>query len=147
MLRSRQGVVSWRPWLTKAKEPMNSKSKQLLTILAGSLAGWLIVFLVVAFPIFHLAFKFPIAKIASYLSICCAVQVAISPWFIYARRTPQRPEGRVTHRLIAVTLFATTITLLFLYYIGRSRPEDPATLQSALIAMGEQSYSRSSTLS
>jgi FtsH-binding integral membrane protein len=83
-----------------------------------------------------LAFKVSIAKIASYLSICCAIQVAISPWFIYARRTPQRPEGRVTHRLIAVTLFTTTITLLFLSYIGRSRPEDPATLQSALIAMG-----------
>ena len=116
---------------------MNSKSKQLLIILAGSLAGWLVVFLVVGLPIFHLAFKVSIAKIASYLSICCAIQVAISPWFIYARRTPQRPEGRVTHRLIAVTLFATTITLLFfLSYIGRSRPEDPATLQSALIAMG-----------
>jgi len=45
-----------------------SNSKRLLIILVGSIAGWLAVFLVVGFPVFHLGFKVPIATIASYLA-------------------------------------------------------------------------------
>lgn len=125
---------------------MNSKPKQLLIILLGSLAGWLVVFLLLGFPVFHLALKIPIAKIASYLGACCAVQVVISPWFIYARKIPQRPEGRVTHRLIAVTVFATTISMLLFYCLRRSFPKDPGARQFTSIGMGVTAVSSISYL-
>lgn len=121
--------------ITDRENPI-SNSKLLLTIVVGSTAGWSVVFLVVGFPIFHLVFKVPIATIASYLGTCCAVQVAISPWLIYARKIPQRPEGRVTHLVIAVTVFVTTISMLFFYYIRRGLPEDPDARQFTSIGMG-----------
>jgi hypothetical protein len=116
--------------------PSNLGHPPLLTILVGSIAGWLVVFLLLGFPIFHLGFKVPIATIASYVGICCAVQLAITPWLFYARQTPQRPDGRVVHRTVAVTVFVATITMLFFYYLRRSRPDDLATHQFTSIGMG-----------
>ena len=98
--------------------------------------GSAIAFLLVGFPIFHLGFRVPIAKIASYIGACCAVQLTITPWLFYARRTPQRPDGRVVHRTAAATVFVTTITMLFFYYLRRSRPEDLPTLEFTSTAMG-----------
>jgi len=110
--------------------------RHVLTAFMGSITGWLIVFLVLGFPIFHLGFKVPVARIASYVSICCATQLVITPWLFYARKTPQRPEGRFTHRIIALTAFTTAVSVLFFYYLRRSRPEDPSTREFTLIGMG-----------
>jgi hypothetical protein len=123
--------------ITNGKGTAVSNPKRLLTLLVGSIAGWLTIFLVVGLPIFYAGFKVPISKIASFVGICCAIQVAVfAPWLFSASITPQRPEGRFTHRIIATTVFTTTVSILFFYYLRRSRPEDPATREFTLICMG-----------
>jgi len=111
-------------------------SNRLWIVLIGSIPGWAIVFLLVGLPIFHLGFRVPIAKIASFIGISYAVQIAITPWLFYARRTPQHPDGRIVHRAVAVSVFMATISLLFFYTLRRSRPDDLATHQFTSIAMG-----------
>jgi hypothetical protein len=113
-----------------------SNSKRLWVALIGSTAGWTMVFLVVGLPIFHLGFKVSIATIASYMGICCAVQLGIVAWLLYVSKQPQRPDNWVVHRTVATTVFVTTVGLLFFYYIRRSRPGDPATHQFTSIGYG-----------
>lgn len=114
-----------------------SNPKRLLTLLVGSIVGWLTIFLVVGLPVFYAGFKVPISKIASFVGICCAIQVVVfAPWLFSASITPQRPEGRFTHRIITTTVFTTAVSILFFHYLRRSRPEDPATREFTLICMG-----------
>jgi hypothetical protein len=95
------------------------------------------IFVVVGLPVFYAGFKVPISKIASFVGICCAIQVVVfAPWLLSARITPQRSEGSFTHRLIVTTVFTTAVTILFFYYLRRSRPEDPGTREFTLISMG-----------
>ncbi len=121
---------------------MNLDSKRLrflLTALIATIVVWLIIFLVVGLPIAHLFFKIPVAMVASWMSICCAVQVAICPWLFYSRRTPDHPEGRITHRRLAVAVFSTTISVVFFFYLRHSRPTDSATREFSSIGMGVSS--------
>jgi hypothetical protein len=45
-------------------------------------------------------------------------------------------SSRVRYLTIATTAFVTTISILFLYYLRRSRPEDPSTRKLTSILMG-----------
>lgn len=89
-----------------------STAKRRLYALIGCIAGWGTVFLVVGFPIFHLHFKVSIAAIASYLGICCVVQMAAFEWLFYAKKTAQHPDDWIFHRTVSSTVFVTTISLL-----------------------------------
>jgi hypothetical protein len=104
--------------------------------LIGSVLGWGIVFLVIGLPIFHLGFRVPISTIASYLGICSLIQLAITPWFYYGRKTPQRPEGRPVHLTLAATVGVATMTVLFCFYLRLSRPDDLAIHKFTSIMMG-----------
>jgi hypothetical protein len=112
-----------------------SPAERLLYGLIGCVIGWGILFLAVGFPVFHLHFKVPIATIASYASICCVVQVAVLAWLLYMRKTVQRPDAWIFYRTVAVTVLATTIPMLFFYYLRRGRP-DPDTREFTSIGMG-----------
>ena len=112
-----------------------STAKRRLYVLIGCITGWGILFLVAGFPIFHLHFKVPIATILSYASICCVVQMAVFEWLFYARKRAQDLNAWIFHRTVATTVFVTTISLLFFYYLRRDRP-DPTTREFTSIGMG-----------
>jgi len=94
------------------------------------------VFSVIIFPIIYWWLRLPNAKIAGYLGVCCVVQLASSLWLFYARKTPQRPDGRIVHRTAAVTFHWATVSMLFFYYLRDSRPQDPAAREFTSIGMG-----------
>lgn len=112
-----------------------STAKRLLTILIGSIIGQGVLFLIVGFPIFHLQLKVSLATIASYLGICCVVQIVVFEWLFYARAKAQDPESWIFHRTIATTVLVATVSLLFFYYLRRGRP-DPDTREFTTIGMG-----------
>jgi hypothetical protein len=112
-----------------------STAKRRLTLLIGSIIGWGFVFLIVGFPVFHLQFKASVATIASYVGICCVVQIVVIEWLFYARAKTQDPEGWIFHRKIATSVLMATASLLFFYYLRRGRP-DPDTREFTSICMG-----------
>src|ERR1700687_4693681 len=69
---------------------------------AGALFSWLMMFLLLGLPIFHLWLKIPTPTIAMVTGICCATQLAATPWLFSARATRQNPSGRIARRGIAV---------------------------------------------
>jgi len=79
---------------------------------------WLMIFLIWGL-LFHLWFKVPVAKIASFAGICCAVQLAVTPWLYSARATRQNPSGRITQRVVAIVILFSVTGLLFFYYLHR----------------------------
>lgn len=84
---------------------------------AGALFTWLMIFLIWGLLLFHLWLKIPTARIAAYTGICCAMQLAITPWLFSARSTRQNPKGLVTRRAGALIVLFLGITLLLLSYI------------------------------
>jgi hypothetical protein len=113
-----------------------SNAKRVWAALIGSTAGWGMLFLVLGLPVFHLGFKVPIATIASFVGICCAVQLGIVGWLMYVRNKPSSAQSWDVHRAVATAVFFTTISLLFFYFIRRSRPGDAATQQFTSITYG-----------
>ncbi len=103
--------------------------------LAGALLSWTVMFLLVGLPIFHSWLRIPIARIATFSTICCAIQFAVTPWLFSARATPQNPDGQFTQRAAAVTLLFSLMALLFFYYVRRTWPEDIETRRFTTIAM------------
>jgi len=93
------------------------------------LLGWLLMFLLLGLPIFHVWLKIPTQKIAIVTAICCATQLAVTPWLLSARATREQ-------RGIAVYAWFLATMLLLLYYLRRSFPEDPATRQFVAIGIG-----------
>ena len=104
-------------------------------MLIGCVIGWGAIVLVIGFPIFHLYFKVPIATIASYLAICCVVQLVVFEWLFYAKRMARDPDDWIFHRTVATAVFVATISVLFFYYLRRGRP-DPATREFTSIGIG-----------
>jgi hypothetical protein len=84
--------------------------------IAGAAFSWLMMFLLVGLPLFHFWLKIPIVRIATFNGICCAVQLAITPWLFSARATRENPAGRVAQRAAAVVLCSSALALLFFYY-------------------------------
>jgi hypothetical protein len=103
--------------------------------LAGALFSWVMVFVVLGLPIFHVWLKVPIARITTFTGISCALQLVIIPWLFSTRATRQNPGGRISQRAAAVAVLFSVITLLFFYYLRRSWPEDIETRQFTTIAM------------
>jgi len=103
---------------------------------AGALLSWLMMFLHLGLPIFHLWLKIPTPTIATVTGICCATQLAVTPWLFSARATRENPNGRFIQRGIAVYAWFSATTLALLYYLRRSFPEDPAIRQFVAIGMG-----------
>jgi hypothetical protein len=103
--------------------------------LAGALFSWVMTFLLLGLPIFHVWLKVPIARITTFTGICCALQLVITPWLFSARATRQNPSGRIFQRATAVVVLFSVITLLFFYYLRRSWPEDIETRRFTNIAM------------
>lgn len=110
-----------------------SPAKRLWLVLIGSIVGWAMMLIVIGLPIFHLHFKVPIATIASYAGTCCVVQVVVFAWLFRSRQT--HPDRWVFNRTLASTIFVTTISMLFFYYLRRGRP-DSATREFTSIGMG-----------
>lgn len=103
---------------------------------AAAILAWLVLFLLVGFPVFHLWLHIPIAKIAGYTSILCVVQLAVAPWLYFARRTPQHPAGRIKQRIAAGTVWLTILMFLFFYSVRRSWPDAPGTREFTSIGFG-----------
>lgn len=102
---------------------------------AGSLLGWGAMFLIGGLLVSHLWLKVPIAKIATFMGICCAMQLAVTPWLFSARATPQIPEGRPFRARAAVVVLFSGWSLLFFYYLRRGSPEDLDTRRFTAIAL------------
>ena len=83
----------------------------------GALFTWVVIFVAWALPIFHLWLKAPVARIAVYTAICCAMQLAITPWLFSARATERNPRGRIGRRAVALTVLFSGIALLLFGYI------------------------------
>ncbi len=98
--------------------------------------AWVMMFLLLGLPVFHLWLKVPIAKIATFAVLACALQSAITPWLFSARATPKNPSGRIPQRAAAVIVLSTVTALLFFYYLRRSWPDDIETRQFTTIAIG-----------
>ena len=103
---------------------------------AGALFSWLMMFLLLGLPIFHLWLKIPTSTIAMVTGICCATQLATTPWLFSARATRQNPSGRIARRGIAVTAWFSAVALLLLFYQRRSFPENSETRQFVAIGIG-----------
>jgi hypothetical protein len=83
--------------------------------LAGSVFSWVMMFLLLGLPIFHLWLKVPTSTIAMYMGLCCAMQLAIVPWLFSARATAQSPRGRIASRAVAVIVLSSATTLLLFF--------------------------------
>lgn len=73
---------------------------------------------------FHLLSGFSVIKIAVSACIGCVGQLAVTPWFFFARPTPQNPTGNVAQRTVAAIVWSSLSALLFFYYIQRDWPRD-----------------------
>lgn len=104
--------------------------------LAGALLSWLMMFSLLGLPIFHLWLKIPTLAIATVTGICCATQLAVTPWLFSARATRENPSGRIAQRGIAVYAWCSAMLLLLLYYLRRSFPDDAGTRQFTAIGIG-----------
>lgn len=83
---------------------------------AGAALTWLAIFLLWALPIFHLWLKVPTTRIAIYTVVCCAMQLAVTPWLFSARATSQNPQGLFGRRAVAlIAWFSATALFLFCY--------------------------------
>jgi hypothetical protein len=102
----------------------------------GALFSWLMMFSLLGLPIFHLWLKIPTPTIATVTGICCATQLAVTPWLFSARATRENPGGRIAQRGIAVFAWFSAMLLLLLYYLRRSFPEDTGTRQFTAIGIG-----------
>jgi hypothetical protein len=107
---------------------------RLLHWMAGAVFSWVVMFFLVGFPVFHLWLGVPTEKIATFTGICCAVQLAVTPWVFSARPTLRNPDGRIVVRAAAVIFWSFTNTMIFFYYIRRSWPEDLHTRRFTDIA-------------
>jgi len=102
----------------------------------GAVLGWTIWTLVLFIPIFHFALKIPIAKVAFPAGICCAVQLAVTPWLFSARATRHNPTGRKERRSAALAVMFSLMAMLFFYYVQRSVPSTPDSRQFFAILFG-----------
>lgn len=102
---------------------------------AGALLSWTVMFSLVALPIFNLWLRVPVARIATFVATCCAIQFAVTPWLFSARATPQNPSGRVTQRAVVVTVLFCLISLLFFHYVRLTWPDDIETRRFTSVAM------------
>ena len=89
--------------------------------------GWVMIFLLGSFLVFHVWLKVPSPKIVTFTGICCVVQLAITPWLFSLRSTRQNPSGRTVQRGAAITPLFTTAAILFFSYLRRSWPDDIET--------------------
>lgn len=101
---------------------------------AGAVFGWL-VFLFLGILVLHSGLKVPIAKIVSFTGVCCAVQLAVTPWLYRARATSGNPRGRPVDRAAALSVLSSAITLLFFYYLRYSYPGDIETRHFTTIGL------------
>lgn len=101
----------------------------------GAALSWLLFFVLVGLLVFHLGLKVPIAPIAAFNGIFCAVQLLVTPWLFSARATPQNPRGNRARITAVVYVWLTVGILLFLYYIRRTWIEDIETRDFTTIAM------------
>lgn len=85
--------------------------------LAGAVFSWLTVFLLLGLPVFHFWLKVPPARIAIFVGICCAMQLAVTPWLFSARSDSRNPAGRVLQRAAVVVILLSAITLMLFYYL------------------------------
>jgi hypothetical protein len=102
---------------------------------AGALFTWLVIFLIWGLPVFHLWLKIPTARIAAYTGICCAMQLAITPWLFSARATRQNPKGLVIRRAGVLIVLFSGITLLLLSYIPIFALRDRDSRQFGFISL------------
>lgn len=87
--------------------------------LAGAFLTWALIFLIWAFPIFHWWLDVPTVRIATYIGLCCVVQLAVTPWLFTARATRENPCGLVGQRAGALIIFFSVIGLLFFSFLHR----------------------------
>jgi hypothetical protein len=99
----------------------------------GMLLAWAFWVLLLGIPIFHLWLGISIAKIAFTASICCGVQLAVTPWLYSARATVQNADGLVGRRIKAVFIWFSLTTLVLFYYIQRSWPDNAQAHQARII--------------
>jgi hypothetical protein len=92
--------------------------------LAGAALCWTVCLLLLFIPIFHLLLGFSIAKIVVSAGICCAVQLAATPWLFSARATRQNPSGRIARRAVVVIVWLSLTALLLFYYFQRGWPNN-----------------------
>ena len=104
--------------------------------LGGALLAWATIFFLWGLLVFHLGLHVPVKTVTLFSGICCAVQLAVTPWLFYARATPQNPTGQIVQRTAAVIVLLSAITLLFFYFVRRSWPEDVETGRFTAIAIG-----------
>lgn len=91
----------------------------------GALLTWALGFLLWGILVFHFWLGVPVAKIAAFTGIGCALQLAITPWLFSARATLQNPTGKVTRRYAAVVVWISLTIVLFVYFIQRGQPKNP----------------------
>lgn len=116
------------------KIPLNND--RLSHWLVGILFAWVMTFLLLFLPIFHLWLKVPTAKVATLTGLFCAVQLAVTPWLFSARATSQNPSGRPAQRAAAVAFMASLMALIFFAYIGGHWPRDEGTREFVSIGLG-----------
>jgi hypothetical protein len=92
-------------------------------------------FLIGGLLVSHFLLKVATAKIATFIGICCAMQLAVTPWLFSARATPQNPGGRPFRARAAVVVLFSGWSLLFFYYLRRGSPEDLDTRRFTDIAL------------
>lgn len=96
---------------------MHYNRDNLLHNLTVVLAGWIVMFLCIGLPIFHLGLSVSLQRIALFCAMSCALQVLITPWLYSSRATNQHPEGKRLQIAAAFAIWATSNLFLFLVFI------------------------------
>src|SRR5579859_6062465 len=104
--------------------------------LLGITLGWAIVFVLFGLLLFHFLLGVTLTTILTFITVCCALQLAVTPWLFWARATETNPSGRVAHRYAALIILGSAITLLFFIYLRRSWPQDGETRLFTSIGIG-----------
>ena len=100
---------------------------------AGALLSWVIFFGVIGIPIFHVLLSASIAKVATYVGVCCGTQLAVTPWFFSARATRENPTGKLARRSVAVIVWITSTALILAFLLQYGQPVNPRNTQLRVV--------------
>ena len=100
----------------------------------GALLTWILISLLMGFPIFHFWLGFATTKVMVFMASCFFAQLAITPWLFSARSTPQNPSGNIARRTWVVILWVSTTGFLLFSFLHRLNILSLATITLAIVS-------------
>ena len=120
--------------MTRPMMPINKD--RLSHWLVLGLLCWTCYFILFGIPIFYILLGVSMLKIGSFMFLCCALQLAVTPWMFTARSTPEHPAGKIGQRAAAAAIWLISTALLLLCYLQYGKTIDTIHLRERIWIVG-----------